>query len=205
MVLEQIEARGIRGPAVLKAMRKVPRHLFVQEKYQPQAYEDNPLAIGLGQTISQPYIVALMTQSLSVAQNHRVLEVGTGSGYQTAILAELAKEVYTIERHLSLLESARQIFENLAYKNIFTDLGDGSIGLTEFAPFDRIIVTAGAPKIPELLIQQLTENGRIVIPVGDHSHQDLYVGIRKGNSFKKNSVCGCVFVPLIGQSGWKHE
>jgi len=205
MVSEQIEKRGIRDHHVLMAMRKVPRHQFIQNAYGNQAYDDEPISIGCGQTISQPYMVALMTESLELDPHHKVLEIGTGSGYQTAILAELAARVFSIERYESLAERARKLLNKLGYENILIHVGDGSLGLIEWAPYDRIIVTAGAPDIPPALTEQLVEGGRIVIPIGNKRHQELVVGIKTGEKLARQTVCGCVFVPLIGQEGWKAE
>lgn len=202
MVKEQIEGRGIRDIRVLQAMRTIPRHQFVSEKYQKQAYDDSPLPIECGQTISQPYMVGLMTEKLALTGCEKVLEIGTGSGYQTALLAELAKVVYTIERHEALYIRSQELFLQAGIQNIYSFLGDGTRGLPKFQPYDRIIVTAGAPVIPRHLIEQLAENGIIVIPVGSATHQELVVGIKSGPELKQQKTCGCVFVPLIGESGW---
>jgi len=203
MVETQIKARGISDERVLQAMLKVPRHLFVDEALRDQAYGDFPLPIGEGQTISQPYIVALMTEALELKGNERVLEVGTGSGYQTAILAELALWVYTIEKYPTLLERAKKILLNLGYKNISFKLGDGSLGWKEAAPFDAIIVTAAAPKIPPPLVDQLLEGGRIVIPVGDAFSQMLIKGVKKGGKLYTQSLEPVRFVKLVGAYGFK--
>ncbi len=203
MVENQIKARGIKDERVLKAMLKVPRHLFVDEALREQAYGDFPLPIGEGQTISQPYIVALMTEALELKGNERVLEVGTGSGYQTAILAELALWVYTIEKYFRLLERAKKILMELGYKNIIFRLGDGTLGWPEAAPFDAIIVTAGAPEIPKPLIEQLSEGGRIVIPVGDEFSQVLIKGIKKGGILHTQTLEAVRFVKLVGAYGFK--
>lgn len=205
MVVEQIKARGIHDQRVLEAMSLIPRHLFIQSKQQQGAYEDAPLAIGLGQTISQPYIVALMTEKLNLSGNEKVLEIGTGSGYQTAILAELAAEVFSIERHEALARKARQVLFELGYRNVSICIGDGSAGLAEKASFDRIIVTAGAPKIPEKLLAQLRVNGKIVIPVGDRAHQELIYGVKLEDKLAIEKICGCIFVPLIGENGWEQN
>ncbi|MBW1972045.1 MAG: protein-L-isoaspartate(D-aspartate) O-methyltransferase [Deltaproteobacteria bacterium] len=205
MVEEQIIRRGIKDPNVIRAFFKVPRHLFVEEALQAQAYSDYPLPIGEKQTISQPYIVALMTEALLLKQDDKVLEIGTGSGYQTAILAEIARYVYTVERIKSLSLRARKILEQLGYYNIFYKIDDGTLGWKEEAPFDAIIVTAGAPKIPDALKQQLKEDGRLVIPVGDDFSQDLLRIIRKKGKFFKENLGGCRFVRLIGKQGWKEE
>lgn len=203
MVETQIKARGIKDSKVLQAMLKVPRHLFVDEALQDQAYGDFPLPIGEGQTISQPYIVALMTEALELTGNERVLEIGTGSGYQTAILAEIALWVYTIERYHKLAEKAKKILFKLGYKNISFKVGDGTLGWAEASPFDAIIVTAAAPQIPKPLVDQLTEGGRIVIPVGDEFSQILVKGIKKGDTLKIQELEPVRFVKLIGAYGFK--
>lgn len=205
MVEEQLRRRGIRDLRVLEAMRKVPRHAFVPDQYKGAAYEDRPLPIGEGQTISQPFMVAIMTQSLELKGGERVLEIGTGSGYQTAILAELAGEVFTIERITPLLQKAQQTLQLLGYQNISFMIGDGTKGWPEKAPFEGIIVTAGAPEIPPTLLSQLTEGGRLVIPVGPRYTQTLYKVTRYGGSFREEDITGCVFVPLLGEYGWKEE
>lgn len=203
MVETQIKARGIKDERVLAAMLKVPRHLFVEEALRDQAYGDFPLPIGEGQTISQPYIVAVMTEALELKGNERVLEVGTGSGYQAAILAELALWVYTIEKYSTLLERAKRILLNLGYKNISFKLGDGSLGWKEVAPFDAIIVTAAAPQIPPPLIEQLLEEGKIVIPVGDAFSQVLVRGIKKGGKLYTKTLEPVRFVKLVGAYGFE--
>ncbi len=203
MVETQIKARGVKDTRVLEAMLKVPRHLFVEEALRDQAYGDFPLPIGEGQTISQPYIVAIMTEALKLKGNERVLEVGTGSGYQTAILAELALWVYTIEKYSSLLKRAKNTLIKLGYKNISFKLGDGSLGWKEVAPFDAIIVTAAAPKIPQPLIDQLLEGGRIVIPVGDEYSQVLVKGIKKDGKLRTQTLEAVRFVKLVGAYGFK--
>ena len=203
MVAAQIEARGITNYAVLQAMRSVPRHLFVPDHIRDAAYEDRPLSIGNGQTISQPFMVAVMTAALSLAPTDRVLEVGTGSGYQTAILAEIAKEVHTVERIQALQEHARKILDQLGYSNVIFFIGDGSTGLPRFAPFDGIIVTAGAPHVPASLNSQLAQRGRLVIPVGTRHCQNLLRVTRRGNDFYEESLDTCTFVPLIGKEGWQ--
>lgn len=201
----QIEARGIHDYRVLEAMRKVPRHLFVGEALQDQAYGDFPLPIGEGQTISQPYIVAEMTQALELTKDHRVLEIGTGSGYQTAILAELAYRVYTIERVRGLFIGARKILDQLGYYNVIAKCSDGTLGWPDESPFNAIIVTAGAPEVPEKLIQQLSIGGRMVIPVGDRFSQTLLRISRGEDGIQDTSLGGCRFVKLIGEHGWKEE
>jgi protein-L-isoaspartate(D-aspartate) O-methyltransferase len=203
MVETQIKARGIKDERVLKAMLKVPRHLFVDEALRDQAYGDFPLPIGEGQTISQPYIVALMTEALELKGIERVLEIGTGSGYQTAILAELTLWVYTIERFPTLLERAKKVLNELGYKNISFKLDDGTLGWKEAAPFDAIIVTAASPKIPPPLVEQLAEGGRIVIPVGDEFSQTLIKGVKKGGKLHTKALEPVRFVKLVGAYGFK--
>jgi len=205
MVETQLKKRGIVDFMVLEAMRKIPRHSFVPPELISSAYHDGPLSIGEGQTISQPYMVALMTECLELKGEERVLEVGTGSGYQTAILAELAKEVYTIEIHKSLSGKARQLLTNLGYNNIEFRIGDGSKGWEEKSPFGGIIVTAGSPDIPHTLQNQLTDGGQLVIPVGSRFLQTLYRITRVGKYFNKEEFTSCVFVPLVGEHGWKGE
>lgn len=203
MVEKQIEARGITHADVLAAMRKVPRHLFVSEALMDQAYNDFPLPIGEQQTISQPFIVAEMTQALNLTKNDRVLEIGTGSGYQAAILAQIAFRVYTIERIHSLYTRARKLFDQLGYHNIVTRYSDGTTGWKDEGPFEAIIVTAGAPEIPEVLINQLAVGGRMVIPVGDQYTQDLIKLVRDKQGIHKTNLGGCRFVKLIGEHGWR--
>ena len=203
MVNTQIAARGIRDPRVLAAMRKVPRHLFVDEALKDQAYGDYPLPIGEGQTISQPYIVALMTEALELKGPEKVLEVGTGSGYQAAILAELARWVYSIERYPSLAQRAKRILEKLGYHNVIIKVGDGTKGWPEAAPFDAIIVTAAGPKIPEPLIAQLKDGGRLVMPVGDEWSQYLIKVTKKGDELIKENLGAVRFVKLVGEYGFK--
>ncbi|MCL6465934.1 MAG: protein-L-isoaspartate(D-aspartate) O-methyltransferase [candidate division WOR-3 bacterium] len=197
MVEEQIVARGVRDKRVLEAMRKVPRHLFVPEGFVHQAYDDNPLPIGQGQTISQPYIVAAMSEALQVEKNHRVLEIGTGSGYQTAILAELAQMVWTVEIIEELSIRARQVLNRLDYRNIRFRIGDGNMGWPEFAPYDRIIVTAAAENFPYKLTEQLVEGGRIVVPVGYSGGQTLILGVKHGKRVVQRPLMDVVFVPLV--------
>jgi len=203
MVRTQLETRGITDTRVLAAFRKVPRHLFVSEALRDQAYGDFPLPIGEQQTISQPYIVAEMTQALALNPDDRVLEIGTGSGYQAAILSEIVFRVYTMERIRSLYMNARKLFDQLRYHNILTKYSDGSLGWPAESPFDAIIVTAGAPEIPELLINQLTFGGRMVIPVGDRYTQDLIKIDRDEKGFHKKNLGGCRFVKLVGEQGWR--
>lgn len=204
MVETQIKNRGIIDEKVLKAMLKVPRHLFVEPALRDQAYGDYPLPIGEGQTISQPYIVALMTEALELKGTERVLEVGTGSGYQTAILAEIALWVYTIEKYPSLQEKAKKILlQELGYKNITFKVGDGTLGWKEASPFDAIIVTAASPQIPSPLMEQLAEGGRIIIPVGDEFSQMLIKGVKKGGILHTKTLEPVRFVKLIGAYGFK--
>lgn len=203
MVSTQIEVRDIHDQRVLEAMRKVPRQLFVSEALQDQAFGDFPLPIGDGQTISQPFIVAEMTQALELTQNDRVLEIGTGSGYQTAILAELAYRVYTIERVRKLFIGARKILDQLHYHNVVAKCSDGTLGWAEESPFDAIIVTAGAPEVPDALVEQLEEGGRLVIPVGGRLSQTLLKIERHEDGIRKTNLGGCRFVKLIGNHGWK--
>lgn len=203
MVQHQLEARGIRDPMVLAAFRKVPRHLFVSEALMEQAYGDFPLPIGEQQTISQPFIVAEMTQALKLHKDDRVLEIGTGSGYQTAILAEIIFRVYTIERIYPLYVKARRLFDKLRYHNIVTRYSDGTTGWSDESPFDAIIVTAGAPEIPETLIKQLAVGGRMVIPVGNQFTQDMIKVYKDNNAIRTTSLGGCRFVKLVGEHGWR--
>ncbi len=205
MVNEQIAHRGLHSPRLLEAFRRVPRHNFVPPECRKNAYDDGPLPIGIGQTISQPYIVALMTSLLSLDGDENVLEIGTGSGYQAAILAELAKTVHTIERHSQLAERASETLANLGYANIFVHSGDGSLGWPETGPYQGILVTAAAPSAPQSLLSQLAEGGRLVIPVGDHYGQDLQVWERHGGRYEPESIIPVMFVPLRGEFGWKDE
>ena len=203
MVRSQIEARGIRDPRVLSAFRMVPRHLFVSEALREQAYGDYPLPIGEQQTISQPYIVAEMTQALELKKDDRVLEIGTGSGYQAAILAQIVYRVYTVERRRSLYMQARSLFDKLNYHNIVTKYADGTKGWQEESPFDAIAVTAGAPELPDLLIHQLTKGGRLVVPVGNQHTQELIKIYRDQEKIQQTNLGGCRFVKLVGEHGWK--
>ncbi|PIR18424.1 MAG: protein-L-isoaspartate O-methyltransferase [Deltaproteobacteria bacterium CG11_big_fil_rev_8_21_14_0_20_49_13] len=195
----------IKDGRVLAAMSKVPRERFVPEGLVAQAYSDRPLNIGEGQTISQPLIVAMMSALLHLKGTEKILEIGTGSGYQAAILCELAKKVYSIERISSLSNRARRILYEIGYVNFTLRIGDGTLGWPENAPFDGIIVTAGAPVIPEALVEQLADGGRLVIPVGGEEVQTLKIITRIGSSFKEESVSGCRFVKLIGEYGWKKD
>ena len=202
MVKEQISARGIKDERVIDVMNRVPRHIFVEKTYYHQAYNDYPLPIGSGQTISQPYMVAVMTELLELKSDEKVLEIGTGSGYQTAILASLCAKVYSIERIAELTKRARTTLDSLGFQNVNLMVGDGSIGWPDYSPYDGIIVTAGAPEIPNALIEQLAENGRLVIPVGDEFSQVLnLVRKHKGRIYRKEFF-GCTFVPLVGKGGW---
>ncbi len=203
MVEGQLISRGIKDPRVLEAMGKVPRDLFVEESLVGEAYNDHPLPIGYGQTISQPYIVALMTESLKLTGNEHILEIGTGSGYQTAILAELCSKVYTVERIEPLLTRARNLLTRLGYKNILFKASDGTMGWKKGMPFDVIMVTAGAPKIPQPLLEQLAEGGRLIIPVGNKTTQELIQIEKRQKKYISNKLGGCRFVDLFGVHGWK--
>lgn len=205
MVESQIVNRGIKDPLVIKAMKKVQRHIFVEEALKHRAYEDYPLPISDGQTISQPYIVALMTEILGLKGGEKVLEIGTGSGYQSAILAEIAKVVYSVERIPSLAKKAREILDSLGYNNIMIKVGDGTYGWKDMGLFDGIIVTAAAPEMPEPLLAQLKDGARLVIPVGDIFSQDLVIVKKEGTKFFRSSYGGVRFVKLIGDYGWKAE
>ncbi len=202
MVRRQIEARGIVDPNVLSAMEKVPRHLFVSEALRDQAYSDFPLPIGEQQTISQPFIVAEMTQALELTKDDRVLEIGTGSGYQAAILAEITYRVYTIERINSLYINARRLFDQLRYHNILTRYSDGTTGWRDESPFDAIIVTAGSPGIPQVLVKQLAIGGRLILPVGNEQSQELIKIVRDEEGVHQTELGGCRFVKLVGEYGW---
>jgi protein-L-isoaspartate(D-aspartate) O-methyltransferase len=202
MVETQVAARGVRDARVLEAMREVPRHSFVPEWLRHEAYDDRPLAIGEGQTISQPYMVAVMTEALGAQETDRVLEIGTGSGYQTAILSRLAARVVSIERHAVLADRAKAVLDSLGITNVEIHVGDGTEGRPEEAPFDRILVTAGAPNVPESLRRQLADGGRLVIPVGDSGFQHVTIIDRKGGDYAERKGDACVFVPLIGRLGW---
>jgi protein-L-isoaspartate(D-aspartate) O-methyltransferase len=202
MVREQLVPRGIHDPRVLDAMMRVPRHLFVDAATAVRAYEDCALPIGEGQTISQPYMVAVMTQALAVPPNARVLEVGTGSGYQAAVLSALAREVVTIEHRPALAAAASARLARLGYDNVRVLVGDGSRGYPARAPYHGILVTAGAPRVPASLRSQLEEGARLVIPVGPSSQQEITVVERQGNAFITMHGDGCVFVPLIGEEAW---
>ena len=205
MVQEQLIARGIKDERVLNAFYKVERHKFIPQDLWVSAYADFPVPIGESQTISQPYIVALMTECLKLTGKERVLEIGTGSGYQAAILAELTKEVYGIERFEKLAKKAGQILNELGYKNIKLKTDDGTLGWQEFAPFDRIIVTAAGPRIPLPLTEQLNDDGKLILPLGKSFSQVLTVVEKKEGKINSIDVCGCVFVPLVGKYGWRED
>jgi len=205
MVEEQIVCRGIQNAKLISAVKKIPRHLFVEEALQSQAYSDHPLPIGEKQTISQPYMVALMTETLQLTGKEKVLEIGTGSGYQTAILAELSEKVFSIERIRPLAIRARTLLYELGYFNVEIKIFDGTFGWMEESPFDAILVTAGSPDIPHPLIDQLAIGGRLVIPVGDAFVQDLFRVTKTEKGVKKEDLGGCRFVKLIGKYGWESE
>lgn len=200
-MVDLLKERGVIDPRVLKAFAEVERHLFVPDALRNRAYDDCALPIGCSQTISQPYTVAFMTQYLDVKRGDKVLEVGTGSGYQAAILAEMGARVFSIERHAELLYGARKILEKLKY-DVATKVGDGTVGWVEFAPFDGIVVTAGAPEIPEPLKNQLADGGRLVIPIGDLDMQQMNIVVRNGDDYDVKEIFGFRFVPLIGKKGW---
>jgi len=202
MVRDQLRPRGIEDQRVIDAFLKVPRHEFIPEKFINQAYSDFPLPIGSDQTISQPYMVALMTELLQLKPTDKVLEVGTGSGYQAAILAELSSRVYSVDRISALADRASEVLKGLGYSNIDISVSDGSCGLKDKAPFDAIIVTCGAPSIPEPLKEQLSDGGRLVVPVGDSFSQKLFCVKRSADDFKIEEKTSCIFVPLIGKHGW---
>jgi protein-L-isoaspartate(D-aspartate) O-methyltransferase len=202
MVDLELKARGIRDERVLQALGLVPRHLFLPEALRDYAYEDHPVGIGGKQTISQPYMVATMTEALELRGGEKVLEIGTGSGYQTAILLGLGADVYTVERLAELSEWARGNLEHSGLPGAHLRVGDGTLGWPEEAPFDRVIVTAGAPSMPVSLVQQLGEGGSMVIPVGDETEQELFILKREGGFVKKRGICACTFVKLVGEEGW---
>jgi len=205
MVEEQLRARGIADPRLLRAMAAVPRHRFAREASSRLAYGDHPLAIGAGQTISQPYMVALMTEALALGGTERVLEIGTGSGYQTAVLAALAADVFTVERIAPLGESARALLEELGCANVRFHVGDGTLGWADHAPYDRVIVTAGAPRVPPALEAQLADDGVLVIPVGTALTQDLLCIRKRGGKLTRTCLTQCIFVKLLGQEGWSEQ
>lgn len=203
MVEEQIRRRGVVAETVLRAIGSVPRHDFVPYELQLGAYKDGPLPIGEGQTISQPYIVAYMTAALELIGNEKVLEIGTGSGYQAAVLSCLARQVHGVEFHSTLGRAAAERLSRLGYKNVIVHVGDGSMGLIEHAPFDGILVAAAAPKVPEPLLQQLADGGRMTVPVGKEDTQTLICVKRNGNEFTYKRGEACRFVPLLGRYGWR--
>jgi protein-L-isoaspartate(D-aspartate) O-methyltransferase len=203
MVSEQLRGRGIRDERLLAAMGKVPRERFIAPEYAREAYADSPLPIGEGQTVSQPYMVAAMVEALEVHSSDRVLEVGTGTGYEAAVLADLAAEVWTIERHAELADQARQILLQLGYENVHVICGDGSLGLPEQAPFDKIVVAAGAPQAPPSLLAQLADGGTLVVPVGNRVDQQLQVMRKVAGEIITTRHVLCCFVPLVGAEGWE--
>lgn len=203
MVEEQIAARGVRDRRILEAFLEVPRHRFVEEYLKYKAYDDYPLSIGYGQTISQPYMAAIMTEALAPKPTDRILEIGTGSGYQAAILSRLCSRVFSIERIAALASRARKVLDELGYFNVHVKVGDGTLGWPQEAPFDGIIVTAGAPYVPEALIAQLARGGRLIIPVGDAGVQDLKRCVAADEGVREESLGGCRFVKLIGKDGWQ--
>jgi protein-L-isoaspartate(D-aspartate) O-methyltransferase len=203
MIEKQLRRRGITDGAVLAAMMTVPRHEFVPEEFRSRAYEDAPLPIGGGQTISQPYIVAAMTSALRLQPGDRVLEIGTGCGFQAAVLSHLAREVFTIELRPELASAASEKLARLGYHNVHVHCGDGTFGLPEFAPFDAVLVAAAAPEVPEPLLAQLAEAGRLIIPVGDADNQELRLVEKHAGVFSSKILEGCRFVPLVGHHGWQ--
>ena len=205
MIEKQLRRRGISDSAVLGAMTAVPRHEFVASELRSRAYEDVPLPIGGGQTISQPYIVAAMTAALDLQSSDRVLEIGTGCGYQAAVLSLLAKEVFTIERRPELASAATATLARLGCLNAHVHCGDGTLGLPDFAPFDAILVAAAAPSVPKPLLAQLAEGGRMILPVGDTEHQELQLIEKHGDTFPITMLEGCRFVPLVGYHGWQEQ
>ena len=205
MVLEQLVDRGIKNQEVIRAFLKVPRHLFVEQTLRERAYGDYPLPIGLNQTISQPYMVALMCELLELKGNEKVLEIGTGSGYETAILSELAERVFSIEKLNFLTQNARAVLDKLKYNNVVTKVADGTYGWREESPFDGIVVTAASPQIPKRLLDQLAVKRHLVIPKGDAFSQTLFKITKAGKGFDTKSITGCVFVKLIGKYGWENE
>lgn len=205
MVYRQIEQRGVRSPRLLDAMRRIPRHLFVPQDLRDRAYDDSPVPIGLGQTISQPYIVAAMTDLLQLQGDETILEIGTGSGYQAAVLGKMARSVHTIERHPELADQARAVLAELGYDNVFVHIGDGTLGWPSDAPYQGILVTAAAPDMPAPLIEQLGEGGRLVIPVGDTRQQDLERWRKTGERIDREVIFPVSFVPLRGYYGWHQD
>jgi protein-L-isoaspartate(D-aspartate) O-methyltransferase len=203
MIEKQLRRRGIEDSSVLAAMLKVSRHDFVPEEFRARAYEDLPLPIGSGQTISQPYIVAAMTAALRLQPTGRTLEIGTGLGYQAAVLSLLAREVFTIERRHELASAASEKLSSLGYHNVHVHCGDGTLGLPEFAPFNAILVAAAAPAAPQPLLAQLAEGGRMIIPVGDAENQELQLIEKHDGTFSTRMMEGCRFVPLVGHHAWQ--
>lgn len=203
MVDQQLIPRGIKDKKVLEAFYKVERHRFISADSSALAYRDFPVSIGHGQTMSQPYIVALMTECLQLNKSDKVLEIGTGSGYQGAIIAELVNTIYSIERIPELAKKSRENLDQLGYTNVEISVGDGTLGLAQFAPYDAIMVTAASPDVPKPLIEQLNDGGKLVIPVGESIGQVLRLITKKGNQIIERNICGCVFVPLIGEYGFK--
>ena len=201
-MIEIIRQRGIQDENLISVMEKIPRHLFVTDLFVNRAYDDCALPIAMSQTISQPYTVAIMTEALEVKKGGKVLEIGTGSGYQSAVLAEMGMRVFTIERHMDLLIDARKILDKLGYP-VVSKCGDGTVGWSEFAPFDGIIVTAAAPEAPKPLLDQLAEGGKLVIPIGAVDVQDLHIITRRKDKFETKEIVGFKFVPLIGKKGWQ--
>jgi protein-L-isoaspartate(D-aspartate) O-methyltransferase len=204
MVQEQLIPRGIEDPRVLEVFSKVERHKFIPEDFRSSSYADYPVSIGEGQTISQPFIVALMTQSLGVNPEDKILEIGTGSGYQAAVLAELAREVHTIERIESLAKRSEALLKDLGYHNISIRVDDGTLGWKEKEPFNKIIITAASPRIPLPLTEQLAEGGKLILPLGEAFSQVLTLVEKKAGRLYQQQICGCVFVPLVGKYGWKN-
>ena len=205
MVETQIRARGVSAARVLEAMASVPRHEFIPAEFRNDAYADKPLPIGEGQTIPQPFMVAAMAEALELTGSERVLEIGTGSGYQAAVLSSLAGQVISVENHTSLALAAQERLTRLGYANVHVHNGDGSAGLPDAAPYDAILVTAGAPEIPEVFARQLREGGRIVIPVGDRETQNLVIAQKKNGELKSRVLFACKFVLLLGRYGWTRE
>ena len=203
MVETQLRARGLRDETVLDAFLAIPRHLFVEPGMRDTAYGDHALPIGHGQTISQPYMVALMTEALRPKPTDQVLEIGTGSGYQAAILSRLVRTVFTVERIPALAQRAQQTLAEIGVRNVIQRMGDGTVGWKQFAPFNGIIVTAGAPRVPESLREQLADGGRLVIPIGPGERQTLQIIERRADRYHEGGGCLCAFVPLIGKEGWR--
>jgi protein-L-isoaspartate(D-aspartate) O-methyltransferase len=202
-LIKKLREKGITDERVLDAFRKIPRHKFVDGAMYAQAYDDNALPIGFGQTISQPSIVAFMSQQLELKKDEKILEIGTGSGFQTAILAQFSRRVYTIERHRELGDTARKRLREMGYANVIFKVGDGTCGWQQYAPFDKIIVTAGAPVLPQTLCDQLAMGGRMLIPTGDRKKQELLVFDKTDDGIQQYSAGDVVFVPLIGEHGWE--